>query len=196
MSTQLKNFEDKLERIIESADVNDLLRNCASYYSNSGTLNDDSVCANSTNGNVHYYNSSEQIAFDTLAHSTFINDFSLYSYDNGNGNDKRFYTYGNIYTKLVTEAQGFNGNIAIFAQDLTDISAGLNVHSGFNIDHPDNITKYKNMKSKRKDLDLKMRELYDQSNSDVNLLFDNSVYVNLAWTVLATSVLYYLFVKL
>ena len=106
------------------------------------------------------------------------------------------YTYGNIYTRLVQKAGGFNGNIAIFAQDLTDISAGLNVHSGFNIDHPANVIKYKTMKKKRKELDLKMRELYDQSNSDVNLLFDNSVYVNLAWTVLATSVLYYLFVKL
>ena len=192
MSTQLRDFEGKLNTIIASADVNDLLRNCASHYSNS--LNDNSVCANSTNGNVYYHQNTDPVSFNTLTYSNFINDFSLNTYDDGSG--KMIYTYGNIYAKLVTDAQGFNDDINVFAQDLTDISAGLNVHSGFNTDHPNNITKYKTMKNKRKELDWKMRELYDQSNSDVNLLFDNSVYVNLAWTVLATSVLYYLFVKL
>lgn len=192
MSTQIKDFEGKLNTIISSADVNDLLRNCASNYSNS--LNDNSVCANSTNGNVYYYQNTDPVSFNTLTYSNFINDFSLNTYDGGSG--KMIYTYGNIYAKLVTDANGFAGNIAVFAQDLTDISAAINVHSGFKTDHPANIGKYNAMKNKRKELDWKMRELYDQSNSDVNLLFDNSVYVNLAWTVLATSVLYYLFVKL
>lgn len=194
MSTQIRNFEKKLETIIQSAEVNNLLRNCASEYSGSGTLNDDSICVSSMNGNVYSKDTNTVYSSGNLDYTVFINDFSLNSYGDGTG--KMFYTYGNIYTKLVSDAGGFNGNIAIFAQDLTDISAGLNVHSGFNIDHPSNITKYKTMKNKRKELDWKMREIYDQSNSDVNLLFDNSVYVNLAWTVLATSVLYYLFVKL
>ena len=193
MSTQIRNFEKKLETIIQSAEVNNLLRNCASDYG--GSLNEDSVCVSSMGGNV-FVEDTNNLYTGTLNYSDFINDFSLNSYDNGDGTGTMFYTYGNIYTKLVSDAGGFNGNIAIFAQDLTDISAGLNVHSGFNSDHPSNITKYKTMKNKRKELDWKMREIYDQSNSDVNLLFDNSVYVNLAWTVLATSVLYYLFVKL
>lgn len=194
MSTQIRNFEKKLETIIQSAEVNNLLRNCASEYSGSGTLNDDSICVSSMNGNVYSKDTNTVYSSGNLNYTVFINDFSLNSYDDGTG--KMLYTYGNIYTRLVEKAGGFNGNVAVFAHDLTDISAGLNVHSGFNIDHPSNITKYKTMKNKRKELDWKMREIYDQSNSDVNLLFDNSVYVNLAWTVLATSVLYYLFVKL
>jgi hypothetical protein len=52
------------------------------------------------------------------------------------------------------------------------------------------------VKKKRKELDLKMRELYEQEKSDVQIMHDNSVYVTFAYTVLATSVLYYLFVKL
>lgn len=191
MSTQLRDFEEKLDIIISSAGVNELLRKCESEYP--GTLNDDSICVSSKNGNV-YSKDTDTVYSGSLNYSAFINDLSLNTYDDGTG--RMIYTYGNIYTRLVQKAGGFNGNIAIFAQDLTDISAGLNVHSGFIEEHPTNITNYKAMKDKRKELDWKMRELYDQSNSDVNLLFDNSVYVNLAWTVLATSVLYYLFVKL
>lgn len=192
MTTQLKGFEDKLGDIVNAGAVNTMLRNCASSYNSSGTLNDNSICITSDICGNLYVGDGTAIAYTgDICSNTFISNY--YSYQVGN--DYK-YTYGNIYTKLIETAQGFNGNIAIFAQDLTDISAGLNVHSGFNTDHPNNINKYKAMKNKRKELDLKMRELYDQSNSDVNLLFDNSVYVNLAWTVLATSVLYYLFVKL
>ena len=194
MTTQLKGFEDNLKLIIDAGEVNTILRDCATTAQNNGGLSNNTVCLTSdVNGNLYLGDSTTAAYAGDICSNTFIIDYASYKYDNG---DYAKYTYGNIYTKLVSDAGGFNGNVAVFAQDLTDISAAINVHSGFNTDHPTNIGKYKAMKNKRKELDRKMRELYDQSDSDVNLLLDNSVYVNLAWTVLATSVLYYLFVKL
>lgn len=188
MSTQIKDFEDNLKLIIDAGYINTILRDCATDAGNG--LTNDTICVTISGSTV--YQGSDVTGTQLNLDNTY---FQNYNHFTGNGGLK-YYTYGNIYTKLVSDAGGFNGNIAVFAQDLTDISAAINVHSGFNTDHPTNITKYNTMKNKRKELDWKMRELYDQSNSDVNLLFDNSVYVNLAWTVLATSVLYYLFVKL
>lgn len=194
MTTQLKSFQNNLGTIISNAEINAMLRDCATTAQNSGGLSDSTVCLTSDiNGNLYLGDSTTTAYTGDICSNTFINDYQSYNYVDS-GYTK--YTYGNIYTKLVRDVDGFNGNVAVFAQDLTDISAAINVHSGFNTDHPTNIGKYKAMKNKRKELDRKMREIYDQSDSDVNLLLDNSVYVNLAWTVLATSVLYYLFVKL
>jgi hypothetical protein len=190
MTTQLKGFENNLNLIIGAGGVNTMLRDCATDAGNG--LTNDTVCITSDiNGNLYVGDGTTAAYTGDICSNTFISTYNSYT----DGTNRK-YTYGNIYTKLVSSVNGFDGNIAVFAQDLTDISAAINVHSGFNTDHPTNIGKYKAMKNKRKELDRKMRELYDQSDSDVNLLLDNSVYVNLAWTVLATSVLYYLFVKL
>ena len=178
-----------MKLIIDAGEVNTILRDCATDAGNG--LTNDTVCVTISGSTVYQGSDTTGTQITTIDDTYFQN----YNHFTGNGGLK-YYTYGNIYTKLVRDAGGFNGNIAVFAQDLTDISAAINVHSGFKTDHPDNINKDKTMKNKRKELDRKMRELYDQSDSDVNLLLDNSVYVNLAWTVLATSVLYYLFVKL
>ena len=191
MSTQLRGFETNLKKIIEDDAVNRILRDCASNAGNA--LTNSTVCVTISDGDVYQGSNANGTLISDLP-ADFAGNLAYKPIDIGDGLTQ--YTYGNIYTKLVKDAAGFNGNVAVFAQDLTDISAAINVHSGFKTDHPDNINKYKTMKNKRKELDWKMRELYDESNSDVNLLFDNSVYVNLAWTVLATSVLYYLFVKL
>jgi len=58
------------------------------------------------------------------------------------------------------------------------------------------VNTHSNIKTKRNNLDMKMRELYENEYNDKQLLYDHSVYFTLAWTVLATSVLYYIFVKL
>lgn len=192
MTTQLKGFEDNLKLIINAGEVNTVLRDCATTAQNNGGLTNDTVCITSDINGILYVGDGTSAAYTgDICSNTFISTYNSYT----EGTNKK-YTYGNIYTELVSNVNGFNGDIDVFAQDLTDISAAINVHSGFKTDHPNNIGKYKSMKNKRKELDRKMRELYDESNSDVNLLLDNSVYVNLAWTVLATSVLYYLFVKL
>lgn len=58
--------------------------------------------------------------------------------------------------------------------------------------------KYKSVLEKRQRLDNKMRELYANSRSenDMQIQTDSAVYGALLWTVLATSLLYYVFVKL
>jgi predicted carbohydrate-binding protein with CBM5 and CBM33 domain len=65
-----------------------------------------------------------------------------------------------------------------------------------NTDHKDLLDKHNEVKALRKDLDNKVNELRNTEKTDNQILHDNSVYVTLTWTVLATSVLYYLFVKL
>ena len=58
---------------------------------------------------------------------------------------------------------------------------------------------YDDLKKKRQELDMKMKEILGTENS---ILFENqnymdsSVYTTLLWTVLATSCLYYLFIKI
>ena len=62
--------------------------------------------------------------------------------------------------------------------------------------HKNLLDKHNEVKALRKDLDNKVNELRNTEKTDNQILHDNSVYVTLTWTVLATSVLYYLFVKL
>tara|TARA_B100001059_G_scaffold90884_1_gene89640 strand:- start:10 stop:465 length:456 start_codon:yes stop_codon:yes gene_type:complete len=65
-----------------------------------------------------------------------------------------------------------------------------------NINHKDLLDKHNKVKALRKDLDNKVNELRNTEITDNQIMHDNSVYMTLTWTVLATSVLYYLFVKL
>ena len=58
------------------------------------------------------------------------------------------------------------------------------------------INQHENNKKKQNELDFKMRELYEEEKSDTKILYDNSVFLTMTYTVLATSLLYYLFVKL
>lgn len=68
--------------------------------------------------------------------------------------------------------------------------------SSFNTFHASNMNVYKDMKTKRDDLDIKMRELYNDEVSDNMTMQNSSIYMNVTLTVLATSVLYLLFAKL
>ena len=55
--------------------------------------------------------------------------------------------------------------------------------------------KYKEMRKKRNALDNKMREIYGE-RGDVDLNLDSSVYSTMLFTILTTSLLYYLFRKM
>ena len=55
--------------------------------------------------------------------------------------------------------------------------------------------KHKDVMKKRSDLDNKMRELYGEKG-DPDLNINSSVYSTMLFTVLSTSLLYYLFIKI
>ena len=60
-------------------------------------------------------------------------------------------------------------------------------------------TSYNKMVNYRSQLDLKLQELYNNQNSLPNLhqaQIDSTVYAGILWTVLATSLLYYVFIKM
>jgi hypothetical protein len=61
------------------------------------------------------------------------------------------------------------------------------------------ITQYNSMLELRRNLDEKMRLLYNIDNkvsTDKNLYSDSTVYSGIVWTVLASSIIYYMFSKL
>ena len=102
-------------------------------------------------------------------------------------------TYEYIYKDMQRVVYDAGGNIATFNQDFTDLSGGVE-------DILDNKhvlpAQYKQVKELRNDLDNKMRDILNQGETDVTRMHDSDVYMTFGWTLLATSVLYYLFSKL
>ena len=80
-----------------------------------------------------------------------------------------------------------------FSQDVTDLSNGINNYTG---DYDQLVTDHEEIKRKRNELDQKMRDVYEADNTDMAIMDNSSSYITLTWTVLAISLLYYLFRKL
>ncbi len=69
----------------------------------------------------------------------------------------------------------------------------------FNTKHQELLDKYSNNLNLRNELDLKMKEILKTDDSFVNqskLHYDSTMYASIGWTILATSLLYYVFRKL
>ena len=56
-------------------------------------------------------------------------------------------------------------------------------------------TKHGEVKDLRNNLDKKMRELYNDNLNDVTIEYNSVLYTNLAFTILGTTLLYFVFVK-
>jgi uncharacterized FlaG/YvyC family protein len=56
-------------------------------------------------------------------------------------------------------------------------------------------SKHERIEKVRDDLDRKMRYLYGNLKTDVDVKHDGAVYTNVAFTILATTLLYLLFIK-
>jgi hypothetical protein len=204
MNTQLKRFQSRLETIYSADLLNTAFRDCKDEagYADQG---DSYVCfihdasnntiENSTGNPIaSYYNDDNSARVSDISSSFMpIHYKNLGSYDAVN--ETYTYTFGNVYAHLIGNSDKV-GNYEDFKQDLSDVYHAMYTNSHFDDHHTNKMNEYMKTKKKRKDLDRKMREIYDEKNSDTYMMFDNSVYTNLAWTVLATSVLYYLFVKL
>lgn len=101
--------------------------------------------------------------------------------------------FKDLYQNFIDAAYSGASDYASFEQDIVDLSGGLHGAFARSSEIPD---KHKAIKALRNELDNKMRELYNPELEDNHIMRDSNVYMTLAWTVLATSVLYYLFIKL
>ena len=81
-----------------------------------------------------------------------------------------------------------------FSQDVTDLSNGINNYT--DTDYDQLVTDHVEIKRKRNELDQKMQDVYEADNTDMAIMDNSSSYITLTWTVLAISLLYYLFRKL
>ena len=166
MNTNLKDFELQLKTLIDMEKDIDTLKQCKE---NAGT------------------------SFD--ADTTQCNDFQLDSNDSSPYNDL---SYNAIYQMMQGNVYNTGGNIATFNQDFTDLS-GSNPNFGVQgILANKHVlpAQYKQVKELRNDLDNKMRDILNQGETDITRMHDSDVYMTFGWTLLATSVLYYLFSKL
>lgn len=96
--------------------------------------------------------------------------------------------YGALLEKAYSNASGND----TYSKDISDLQGGISEISN----EPDYMSDYKEVKDLHNKLDNQMREIYNPDMEDVHIMHSSTVYMSLAWTVLATSVLYFLFQKL
>jgi len=89
--------------------------------------------------------------------------------------------------------------ISKFGDIKTIVSSDLLTNPQYEANYMNIINQYNQIVSMRSDLDMKLRELYSLNNSTgiVNKSYlDTTVYKNILWTVLATSIVYFIFMKI
>lgn len=93
-------------------------------------------------------------------------------------------------SNILNDIYSFQNNLKNFVPP-----ANYNYDASYN----ELITKYNNNIKTRGSLDLKLKEIYATDGSiqsELKLNMDTSVYASIMWSVLATSLIYYVFVKL
>ena len=100
----------------------------------------------------------------------------------------------NQIRQAINETQlSYDTNVDL-QQDVADLSNGINNYT--DTDYDKLVTDHAEIKRKRNELDQKMRDVYEADNTDMAIMDNSSSYITLTWTVLAISLLYYLFRKL
>lgn len=167
MSTNLKDFEDQLKTLINMETDIDTLKEC------------------------------RENATDFNPDTTTCTDFQPDSNDYSPYNDL---SYNAIYKMMQGVVYTSSSNFSVFEQDFTDLSGNPSTSTGGvqGILANKHVlpAQYKQVKELRNDLDNKMRDILNQGETDVTRMHDSDVYMTFGWTLLATSVLYYLFSKL
>lgn len=116
---------------------------------------------------------------------------------NFNESDYNGKTYDYIYTEMQGVVYNGSNNFSVFEQDFKDLSGNSSFGVQGILDNKHVLpAQYKQVKELRNDLDNKMRDILNQGETDVTRIHDSDVYMTFGWTLLATSVLYYLFSKL
>jgi hypothetical protein len=186
MPTDLKNFQTDLNAMQDSFLI-PVLKACRTKYAsdNEATLNNQ-ICMKKTSG-------AQGTTYAYWDGDTMTKTLSNYSGYLGDALDVS-YSYQTLQTKVYQSASNYD--YANYKFDLIEISNNLVDDTSFNNYHKTTANLYTQMKSTRQDLDNKMRSLYEDGYSDTDIHYENAVIVNLTCTVLATCVLYFIFVKL
>jgi len=113
--------------------------------------------------------------------------------------DKSSDTLTTAYTKLVSG--GANGaNLTNLQTAISAMNSDNKItQAQFDASYNGTITQYNSILTQRRILDDKMRILYNIDNktsTDTKLYSDATVYSGIIWTVLASSIVYYMFSKL
>jgi hypothetical protein len=99
---------------------------------------------------------------------------------------------------IVTDISCINSMTSFSNSMIKDLSDNYQSSRG-NLDYINNIKKYNDTVKKRQKLDMAMVELYNGDQSIAmyqKKSLDSVVYANILWTILATSLIYYIFVKI
>lgn len=179
-NTNIVSFNDKLKGANNIVHYIDAYTDCDTNYGNVTPL-DASHCYTKVSGVLT--DSNDKPVDETKNYYTTISGDIV-----GDGR----LTYGDLKTKIMTSPLDYTETE--FVADLTDLN--LLVNGSYDPSFNYIINQHENNKKKQNELDFKMRELYEEEKSDTKILYDNSVFLTMTYTVLATSLLYYLFVKL
>ena len=176
--SQFHKFVDHTENMLSLNVKTSLLSDCGAYYYSNNNLTTESICYQQINGNYISYNGAQLSA---------VNKGVLIGITH-TGND---WTYGNILDEVVVSAYTAPVTKAEFIYDISDLNWS---NSSYSTAYTNLITTHGNIIATRNELDRKMDAVY--SKNDTTLELQNSVYTTLFWTVLATSLLYFLFIHL
>ena len=130
------------------------------------------------------------------------NYYNNYIYSDGSANS--FYTDidGNFGKNVATDLSYINALTLLSNNLIIDLSknyTSIKSSGTWNEDLKQNINKYNENIELRSKLDLAMNDLYSGDQSIAmyqKKSMDSVVYANILWTILATSLVYYVFVKL
>jgi hypothetical protein len=98
---------------------------------------------------------------------------------------------------LLQQVRSGISSVQLRADELNKVIT-TNDYNGTRLEYDNLNARYKSVLEKRQNLDNKMRELYaiSRSDNDIQIQTDSAIYGALLWTALATSFIYYVFVKL
>lgn len=181
LNTNLKKFQRSLDRIELHKNKIQMLEDCAKAYNDSGTT--------TFSGTETCYKLSSNPDKVTLMGSDYTK-FPESAYTILHGINAHTVSYKKLLDSAVIS--GYDGATDTL-RDIVDLSGSL--HGG-KFDNEDLQIQHSSVKLLRDELDNKMRNIYNPEDQDEYKSNEQSVYLTLSWTVVATSVLYFLFVKL
>jgi len=183
MTTKLKNFESTLNNVQQANRIIEMMNECQSSQSSFSTVfpcfkeSENSTLIYDGNGGYKHYDK-----------SNLLLDLPTVTLNSVSG-----VSYAGLLSRSSLIGYSIDIDRPVFQHDLQDLSGALHRSTDFR----QNIkTKYKSVNELRSELDQKMKEIYDPDDQDTYILHNQSIYMTLSWTIIATSVLFYLFAKL